>query len=169
MKLNVATELKLPGREGRASICEKAEDIEYPGRWIRFADDVRVEVNYVFDGSGFEVSGNIKTALKSECARCAKELAVPFEHEFNERFEKSAAEDDEVYLFSGEELDLSDLVRDNILLNMENYVLCKEDCRGLCPHCGCDLNTVQCSCESETAEDNPFSKLKALFNEDKEV
>ena len=39
---------------------------------------------------------------------------------------------------------------------------------GLCPVCGCDLNTVQCSCEHE-AKDNPFSKLKALFNEDKEV
>ena len=54
MKLNVATELKLPGREGHAVLCERIEDIEYPGRWIRFADDVTVEINYVFDGSGFE-------------------------------------------------------------------------------------------------------------------
>ena len=42
MKLNVATELKLPGREGHAVLCERIEDIEYPGRWIRFADDVTV-------------------------------------------------------------------------------------------------------------------------------
>ena len=93
---------------------------------------------------------------------------VPFEQEFSERFEKNVDPDGEIYSFSGEELDLSDLVRDTILLNMDNYVLCKEDCRGLCPVCGCDLNTVQCSCEHE-AKDNPFSKLKALFNEDKEV
>ena len=169
MKLNVATELKLPGREGHAVLCERIEDIEYPGRWIRFADDVTVEINYVFDGSGFETSGSVKTALKGECARCAKELTVPFAHEFEERFEKNAPEDGDAYPFSGEELDLSDLVRDTILLNMENYVLCKDDCRGLCPVCGCDLNTVQCSCEQESEEDNPFAKLKALFNEDKEV
>ena len=149
MKLNVATELKLPGREGHAVLCERIEDIEYPGRWIRFADD--------------------ETALKGECARCAKELTVPFAHEFEERFEKNAPEDGDAYPFSGEELDLSDLVRDTILLNMENYVLCKDDCRGLCPVCGCDLNTVQCSCEQEAEDDNPFAKLKALFNEDKEV
>ncbi len=93
MKLNVATELKLPGREGHAVLCERIEDIEYPGRWIRFADDVTVEINYVFDGSGFETSGSVKTALKGECARCAKELTVPFAHEFEERFEKNAPED----------------------------------------------------------------------------
>ena len=131
MKLNVATELKLPGREGHAVLCERIEDIEYPGRWIRFADDVTVEINYVFDGSGFETSGSVKTALKGECARCAKELMVPFAHEFEERFEKNAPEDGDAYPFSGEELDLSDLVRDTILLNMENYVLCKDDCRGI--------------------------------------
>ena len=91
MKLNVATELKLPGREGHAVLCERIEDIEYPGRWIRFADDVTVEINYVFDGSGFETSGSVKTALKGECARCAKELMVPFAHEFEERFEKKRA------------------------------------------------------------------------------
>lgn len=171
MKLNVANELKLPGREGHASLCKQTEDIEYFGRMIRFADNIAVEVSYVFDGSGFELRGSIKTAIKGECARCAKELIIPFEHDFIERFEKNSPEgdDNDAYLFSGEELDLSDLVRDNILLNMDNYVLCKDDCRGLCPVCGCDLNTVQCSCEQEANEENPFSKLKALFNDDKEV
>lgn len=168
MKLNVATELKLSGREGHASFSERMEDIEYPGIWVRFAEPVDVEISYVFDGKGFETTGRVKTALKAECARCTKELVVPFEQEFSERFEKNVDPDGEIYSFSGEELDLNDLVRDTILLNMDNYVLCKEDCRGLCPVCGCDLNTVQCSCEHE-AKDNPFSKLKALFNEDKEV
>lgn len=74
MKLNVATELKLPGREGHAVLCERIEDIEYPGRWIRFADDVTVEINYVFDGSGFETSGSVKTALKGECAAVRRNL-----------------------------------------------------------------------------------------------
>ncbi|MEI3424708.1 MAG: hypothetical protein V8Q85_06530 [Christensenellales bacterium] len=48
MKLNVATELKLPGREGHAVLCERIEDIEYPGRWIRFADDATVEMKLCF-------------------------------------------------------------------------------------------------------------------------
>ena len=74
MKLNVATELKLPGREGHAVLCERIEDIEYPGRWIRFADDVTVEINYVFDGSGFETSGSVKTALRANAPAVRRNL-----------------------------------------------------------------------------------------------
>ena len=56
MKLNVATELKLSGREGHASFSERMEDIEYPGIWVRFAEPVDVEISYVFDGKGFETT-----------------------------------------------------------------------------------------------------------------
>ena len=52
MKLNVATELKLSGREGHVSFSERMEDIEYPGIWVRFAEPVDVEISYVFDGKG---------------------------------------------------------------------------------------------------------------------
>lgn len=168
MRLNVAAELKFPERAGHVSLLEEAKDIEYNQSTVGFAAPIEVELDYSFDGTGFQLDGTVKTAVKAECARCTKELVVPFEQDFSERFEKAAGEDSDVYLFSGEELDLSDLIRDVILLNIDTYVLCKEDCRGLCPVCGCDLNTVQCSCEQKTDE-NPFSALKALFNEDKEV
>ncbi len=171
MKLNVAAELKIPGREGKANLSEAMADMEYLSRRIRFAQPVTVEMSYVFDGTGFTVTGTVKTAFRSECARCTKEFEEPFAHSFQERYEKNAPEDGEVYGYIGDELDLSDLIRDVILLNMPGFSLCKEDCSGLCPVCGCDLNTVQCSCLGGPEEEkkNPFSGLKALLNDDKEV
>ncbi len=177
MKLNVSRELKLPGQSSAAAETVWRNDFEYLGRSVRFASPVTVQCEYAFDGSGFSVRGNIKTAFRSDCARCGREFTEPFEAEFDERFEKEAPEKDagdgnEVYAFAGEELDLDDLVRDAILLNMPNYSLCREDCRGLCPVCGCELNTAQCACVREQDEEetvHPFLRLRSLLEDDKEV
>ncbi|HWQ57678.1 MAG TPA: DUF177 domain-containing protein [Clostridia bacterium] len=172
MKLSVARELKLPGKTSAAEVTEWWNDFGYLGREVRFAAPVTVRAEYAFDGSGFSVRGGVVTAFHSVCARCGREFTEPFETEFDGRFEKEADEESEAYPFAGEELDLGNLVRDAILLNMANYTLCKEDCRGLCPVCGCDLNTEQCSCARDLDEDetvNPFLQLRNLLEDDKEV
>ena len=119
MKIPVALELKLPGHIGAFHASEPFADMEYLGRTLRFAAPVSVDAEYVFDGSGFSVKGTLKTSLHSQCARCAKEFEEPFETKFDERFEKNADEDGECYGFSGEELDVSQMLRDAILLNMQ--------------------------------------------------
>lgn len=172
MKLSVARELKLPGKISDAELIEWWDDFDYLGRRVRFASPVTARVKYAFDGSGFNVGGNVTAAFRSACARCGREFIEPFETEFDERFEKEAGGEDDAYPFAGDEIDLNDLVRDAILLNMPNYSLCKEDCRGLCPVCGRDLNTGQCSCAREADEDetvNPFLRLRNLLEDDKEV
>ncbi len=172
MKIPVALELKLPGRVGVFHAAEQFADMEYLGQTIRFAAPVSVDVEYVFDGEGFSVKGTLRTALHVQCARCAKEFAEPFSVELDERFEKNVPEDSECYAFSGETLELDQMLSDAILLNMRPYSVCKPDCRGLCPICGCDLNTAQCSCAREAGEEplpSPFAALKTLLNDDKEV
>lgn len=177
MKLSVSRELKLPGQTSSAALTEWWNDFAYMGRVVRFASPVTVSAEYVFDGNGFNVKGSVLTAFRSECARCGKEFIEPFETEFDERFDKDATEQDgedehDTYPFAGEELELNDLIRDAILLNMPNYSLCRDDCRGLCPICGCELNTAQCSCvrEQDIEEtENPFLKLRNLLEDDKEV
>ncbi len=172
MKLNVSRELKLPGHQSAAELSERLEDFAYQGREIRFASPVRVSVEYSFDGSGFPVEGKASTAFHSACARCGKTFIEPFEADFQERFAKNTGDGDEAYPFAGEELDFDDLLRDTILLNMPGYSLCAKDCRGLCPMCGCDLNTAQCACVREQDEEetiNPFLKLRSLLEDDKEV
>jgi uncharacterized protein len=58
------------------------------------------------------------------------------------------------------ELELGEMVREELILAVPPYVLCREDCRGLCPQCGNDLNEGPCSCSPEP--DPRWAKLEAL-------
>ncbi len=172
MKLNVSRAIKQPGYVAEAEFTERWEDFDFQERTIRFAQPLAVSVAASFDGSEFAVRGKVQTAFHSACARCGKAFVEPFELEFDERFAKNAGDEDEAYPYAGEELDLDELLRDVIFLNMPGYGLCAEDCKGLCPECGCDWNTAQCACVREQdAEEtvNPFLALRSLLEDDKEV
>lgn len=171
MKIPVSAELKLPGVPGRFEGECPWTEVEYGGRMIAFAGPLQAEGAFVYDGEGFTVTGTLRATLKSECARCAKALTEPFSLRFEERFEKNGSEEDGIYAYRGEELDLADMIRDNVFLHLPLVSLCSETCKGLCPVCGCDRNIVRCDCvAAEEAEPkNPFSALSALLNESKEV
>ena len=63
--------------------------------------------------------------------------------------------------YSGEEVVLDDLVREQILLGVPSYPLCREDCAGLCPRCGQDLNRGRCECDTAPV-DPRLAKLKSI-------
>lgn len=171
MKLNVSAELKQPGRVSQHTLSESVPPLEYLGRQVEFESPITVRAEVSFDGEGFSVKGELETVLRSECARCTKLFPEPVSVAFEERFVKAREnEESEAYLYEGETLDFSELIRDNLLLNLPISSVCSENCKGLCPVCGCDLNTAQCSC---VIEDEPpkgaLSKLEQLLNENKEV
>ncbi|MDR0841167.1 MAG: DUF177 domain-containing protein [Christensenellaceae bacterium] len=170
MKFNVAAEMKQPGRAGSYEALETCPTQSYLGRQIEFASPLAVRAAYVYDGEGFTVKGEAQVTLCSECARCGKSFEEPFGFAFEERFVKNPGPDDECYPMGSEELDIAKMVFDNLFLNLPLHSVCSEDCKGLCPVCGCDLNLVQCACVG--AEDkaiNPFAKLETLLYHDKEV
>lgn len=175
MKIPVSAALKQPGVTGHFTGEYPWTTVEYGGRMIAFAAPLQVEGTFVYDGEGFSVRGSLRSTLKSECARCTKAFTEPFQAEFDERFEKTGSEDDGIYAYRGEELELADMIRDNVFLHLPLVSVCSEDCKGLCPVCGCDRNLMRCDCvavpaaEEETASKNPFSALGALLNESKEV
>lgn len=171
MKFPIAAQLKQPGLTGRYVADEALPPQPYLGREVAFAAPLHVEASYVFDGEGFLVKGTASTVLSSACALCAREFEEPFSFTFAERFAKSPGPEDDCYPMGSEELDITKAVLDNLFLNLPLRSLCREDCKGLCPVCGCDLNQVQCACarKAEPERDNPFLKLGALLNHDKEV
>ena len=107
--------------------------------------------------------------LDSECALCGKPFIEELTFDFDERFLREPEPDSECYGYTGEELDVSQMLLDDLFLNLPAFSKCSEDCKGLCPVCGCDLNTVQCSCVREKEKENPFSALEQLLYHDKEV
>ena len=64
-----------------------------------------------------------------------------------------------VGFFSGDGVNLSDIVREQVLLAVPMKVICQPDCRGLCPVCGANRNVRQCDCSLQH-EDSPFAILK---------
>ncbi len=164
MKINVAQELKLAGTPSGRHLEEELEPIDLGMHKLVFTMPLSTDVSYVYDGEGFSVSGVLSSELLMNCTKCNREFNQKFSISFSERFIKASAEEAEeldCYPFSGEELDLDQMVLDLLILNAPMYGLCKPDCKGLCPKCGCDLNTTQCSC-SRSPKNSAFASLEEL-------
>lgn len=86
--------------------------------------------------------------LDTVCDRCL----IPFEKNFSFDCEhilvrESNTDNDEYIITENDSLDLDELVIQDILLQLPSKMLCKEDCKGLCPVCGTDLNFNECNCK----------------------
>ena len=91
-------------------------------------------------------------------------MKAAFVTEENYTSEKEAEvrnDDLNVSIYDGEKIDLTDLVREQILLDLPTQILCREDCKGLCQKCGANLNEVNCNC-AENETDPRWSALKNL-------
>ncbi len=119
-----------------------------------------------------ELRGKLATRLAIPCGRCLKSVELPIEVAFTERFTPAVAwkdeeqheleaEDLDLAVFDGEAIELDDLVKEEIILSLPGHVLCQEECKGLCPHCGADLNVSSCDCETKQI-DSRWEKLKDL-------
>lgn len=106
---------------------------------------------------------SVKFTMKLACDRCLKE----FEREFSERFEyvlvnQLESNDENFILVEDMLLNLDELVVSDVVLSMPSKILCSEDCKGLCPKCGKDLNQGDCGC-TEPKGDSRFDVLKQLL------
>lgn len=121
---------------------------------------VLIKFDVTFDNPNVIVGGVISCFIRGNCDRCLKSLDTRIELPFNQIFYKDEAVDEDQYVYTSSLLDVTQAVTDEVVLSLPMSLLCKEDCKGLCPKCGCDLNERQCDCD--TARDNPFSILKNL-------
>ena len=141
------------GSSGRADLVE-----EHHGKH-KVIQDIRVK-------------GRLTTSLESNCARCLEPITQDVKREFDLLYRPQGSDagrdeisvtdaEAEISYYEGEGLLLEDVVREQILLAVPLKLTCREDCKGLCPHCGTNLNHEQCSCE-EPIEDPRWSALKEL-------
>lgn len=164
--IDISDALREPGRsfpfmyEG----CPKFGDIELEG-------PLNVQGEYSLEQDTMRVQGTVSAQVDVNCARCLREMQFAVEEAFSEVFVERAPDED-AYAYSREarRLSLDQLVRDLLLTVVPLQVLCREDCAGLCPNCGADLNQGPCGCAKDTPEDqinenNPFAKLKDLLKE----
>jgi uncharacterized protein len=106
---------------------------------------------------GIEVTASILAPWQGECRRCLRPIEGELRCEVRELFRPRADHeapdaDEETYPLGADHLDLRPLVRDVLLLELPLAPLCREDCCGLCPTCGADLNLGTCECATVAAD-----------------
>ena len=117
------------------------------------------------------VSADIETKISVECRRCISpfelDVTATLELLFTISSESSEQREADEQYYDGETLDISEDVRQGLVLEMPLWPLCSEICKGLCLECGADLNRETCSCEttdeSTMSASNPFSVLSKML------
>jgi DUF177 domain-containing protein len=116
--------------------------------------------------------GRLATGLELQCARCLDPVKQDVAREFELLYRPlgvDAGRDEisvtdaeaEIGYYQGEGVLLEDVLREQVLLALPLKITCREDCKGLCPHCGRNLNQEQCSCTAQL-EDPRWSALKEI-------
>ncbi|MBR2499628.1 MAG: DUF177 domain-containing protein [Clostridia bacterium] len=169
MIYDVSSILKVTG----AKICIDENISELNGKAEKDLDlyDISVKGEIKNIGDVLEFSAKAKGNLKAECARCLKPVCTEFDIEFTEMLknvDEEISDRDAVVVFEGNSVELSDVIESNILVNLSTKYLCREDCKGICPVCGADLNESDCDCEKDYI-DPRLEGLKKLLEKNQEV
>ncbi len=112
------------------------------------------------------MTGTVRTTIHGVCDRCAGDfdrlVEIPMNVVLVTELSNEEDEDEWVFPLEGDNADLEDIVRTVVVLNLDSKLLCREDCKGICPRCGKNLNGGPCDCRKEP--DPRFAALKQLLN-----
>jgi len=155
-----------------SDIPEEGLSVDFERRIESMGVDSRASVILTRIGVDVIVSGQVDMQIPLECGRCLGEfsldLSTPVELTYTGRppemdEEVELSEEDLLRVFMDDEIDLGHLVEEQALLNIPMRPLCSEECKGLCPKCGADLNIEECQCPKETG-DPRMQVLRKLLN-----
>ena len=165
--INISEILMHEGESISFSISEDVDINDYKSHINQFLSPVKVEGTVTNKKGKLELIAKISTKVYLCCDRCLKPVEYNISLDVDEFYTNKNIEE-EAEVFTGSEIDISPVVKRSILFSLPMKVVCSEDCKGLCPVCGKDLNEGTCSCD--TSYINPkFESLRSLFKIDEEV
>ncbi len=162
---------QLFGQKGKSiplDLCIDINDTEGYPDIVGFKEPVKIKGNLTNIDDVIVLDADAETTVDIACSRCLTPVSVKLNFKLYEMFNKTGSIDEEIEAITEDSIDLYPYVRNEIFENLPMKVICSEDCKGLCPVCGTNLNEGECSCD--TTYINPkFDSLRALFNVDEEV
>ena len=165
MRLDLRPILRTPGASLPFQFELDLSGLDFYGE-KPFAHPVRVGGTVRNMAGALSLEGTAETTLELACDRCLKpfvrELALPVSTLLAEELEDE--ENDEIVLLEDGAVDLDEVFTTALVLSMDAKHLCSEDCKGLCPTCGADLNQGPCGCRKEP--DPRFAALAQLLDKD---
>jgi uncharacterized protein len=147
-------------------------EVEQEGDGYQVVAPVQVDLEIHKDKDRFRLVGTAQTELELSCSRCLEPFRLPFHGTIDVRYlpvsELSAEEDREVdeedldtSYYRDDQIDLNELLREQFYLALPMKPLCRDECAGLCPQCGTNLNTDTCQCRPQW-EDPRLAPLREL-------
>ncbi len=145
-------------------------EIDYRGAEFEQQGPLKVRAVAELAGDEIRIRGHLDTLLKARCDRCLAPVELPVRRDFDLAYRPTAsiAHDEEVEVgddelgvgfYTGDGVVLADLLSEQVILSVPMKVVCRAECRGLCPVCGTDRNREECHCPPPKSE-SPFAKLK---------
>jgi Predicted metal-binding, possibly nucleic acid-binding protein len=163
MKINVSGILKGMGSRIEINDSINIPLISFKGEDIPVNSPITVKASITNTGDYLLAEGGIKAELTLECSRCTEKFNYTAESHFEEKFSNShdkMENDEDIIIFEGDSIDLTDVVIGNLLLSLPMKYICSENCKGLCPQCGKNINTGKCDCKNEDLD----PRLEVLKN-----
>ncbi len=145
-------------------------DLDYHTTEFQQQGPLKVDAVAELLGSEIRIRGHLGTRLNVKCDRCLTPVDLPIERDFDLFYRpmREIARDEEIEVpedesevgfYSGEGIELADVLAEQVNLSVPMKIVCREDCQGLCPVCGIDRNVEKCNC-AERKKDSPFASLK---------
>lgn len=134
-----------------------------------FQNPVKME-GFVSNETGeLRLTGAVETIYKTSCARCLKPLEefITAHVDTILTTDQDAEDDDEVFVVQSDSLNPADVFVSALFLQIPMTYYCKEDCKGICPHCGANRNVTSCDCDKKQI-DPRFAALRALLDSKEE-
>ncbi|HHY09703.1 MAG TPA: DUF177 domain-containing protein [Firmicutes bacterium] len=158
MRINISSLLGRKGASFKVNERVASEFLESNPEILHALSPIEVQLTVTNTGNGFLVQGELGLAVGLQCSRCLDEFELKLQARVEEEFRSTPlkpeeAEEDEfmveeIPLVEGDELDLADLIRESVLMNIPMKSVCEPDCPGLCPVCGIRLADETCDCLS---------------------
>lgn len=167
MLLDIQKAKQDQGKKIKLNVSVPLDNSYIKDRGYLFQDNCSLDGYMVYEFERLVIVAKAKQDVLVACDKCGKQFVLPISFEINEAFSNDLS-DTTFYGINPASVDIDKALIDNLLFNLPTRVLCKPDCKGLCPVCGKDLNKQKCNCKSFEEDDfddeNPFAKLKNLKN-----
>lgn len=141
-------------------------------RGAEFRQGIPLQVNAVAElvAKEIHIRGRLETQLEAVCDRCLGPAEICVDRNFDlfyrpmsaiarEEEVKIPRDELEVGFYSGEGVELADVLTEQVILSVPMKIICRPDCQGLCPSCGANRNSEDCHCSTPTVNP-PFISLE---------
>ena len=162
MRLNLRDIIEVPGGSVRFACEFSTEGLDFPS--IREYLTKPYAEGRVYNEAGIlHLEGLLTAELLCACDRCGEAFESVKETELDAILvEENPGDDPELFVLQDDGIDLDEVLTTLFVLDMETKFLCREDCKGLCPSCGKNLNLGPCGCRKSI--DPRFAVLEQLLD-----